>query len=105
LPSDFARIPENHAKANVLVSIAGTPQAKEALIANSIPQTATINRKTAKLTVTYDGLPRFKPITNTALEYAVNTSVPVIKVHSTAYYAVQNGAWFIATSALGPWEV
>jgi hypothetical protein len=105
LPADFARIPENHAKANVLVSVAGTPQAKEALIANSIPQTATINRKTANLNVTYDGIPRFKSISNTELEYAVNTSVPVIKVHSTAYYAVQNGVWFVATSAVGPWAV
>lgn len=105
LPADFARIPENHAKANVLVSVAGTPQAKEALIANSIPQTATINRKTANLNITYDGIPRFKSISNTALEYAVNTSVPVIKVHSTAYYAVQNGVWFVATSAVGPWAV
>jgi hypothetical protein len=54
LPADFARIPVSHAKANVLVSVAGTPQAKEAMIANSIPQTATITRSTAALTVEYD---------------------------------------------------
>src|SRR6266446_10068559 len=41
LPSDFAKIPPTHPKANVLVSIPGTPQANEAVIANSIPQTAT----------------------------------------------------------------
>ena len=105
LPTDFARIPENHPKANVLVSVAGTPQAKEALLANSIPQTATINRKTANLNVTYDGLPRFKQISNTSLEYAVNTTTPVIKVDSSAFYAVQNGVWFFAPSAIGPWAV
>jgi hypothetical protein len=34
LPSDFAKIPSTHEKASVLASVAGTPQAREALIAN-----------------------------------------------------------------------
>jgi hypothetical protein len=105
LPVDFAQIPATHPKANVLVAVAGTPQAKEALIANSIPQTATIRRNAARLTVTYDGAPRFKPIEYTALEYAVNTSTPVIRIDSRSYYAVQNGVWFVSTGPLGPWTV
>jgi hypothetical protein len=105
LPEDFAQIPSTHAKANVLVSVAGTPEAKEALIANSVPQTATITRSAATLTVNYDGAPRFKPIENTTLQYAVNTPVPVIAVDSQSYYAVQNGVWFVATSPTGPWVV
>jgi hypothetical protein len=105
LPADFARIPETHVKANVLVSVAGTPQAKEALIANSIPQTATVARSTTTLTVDYDGTPKFKTIENTTLQYAVNTSTPVIVVHSNNYYAVYNGVWFVASSAVGPWMV
>ena len=105
LPADFARIPVSHAKASVLVSVAGTPQAKEAMIANSIPQTATVTRSTAALTVEYDGTPEFKPIENTSLQYAVNTSTPVIAVSSNNYYAVYNGVWFVATSARGPWVV
>lgn len=105
LPADFARIPETHAKANVLVSVAGTPQAKEALIANSIPQTATVTRNTTTVTVNYDGAPQFKSIENTTLQYAVNTSTPVIVVNSNSYYAVYNGVWFVATSATGPWAV
>jgi hypothetical protein len=105
LPADFARIPETHAKANVLVSVAGTPQAKEALIANSIPQTATVSRSTTTLTVSYDGTPQFKSIENTTLQYAVNTSTPVIVVNSNGYYAVYNGVWFVASSATGPWVV
>lgn len=105
LPADFAQIPETHAKANVLVSVAGTPQAKEALIANSIPQTATVARSTTTLTVEYDGTPKFKPIENTTLQYAVNTATPVIVVDSNSYYAVYNGVWFVATSAVGPWMV
>ena len=51
LPQDFSRIPENSSKAGVLASVPGTGPAKEALIANSIPQTATITRDQAKLDV------------------------------------------------------
>ena len=105
LPADFAKIPATHQRASVLVSVPGTPQAKEALIANAIPQTATITRNVATLTVNYDGTPQFKSIENTTLRYAVNTSTPVIRIDANNYYAVQNGVWFIATSAIGPWTV
>lgn len=105
LPADFAKIPVSHQKAAVLVSVPGTPQAKEALIANAIPQTATITRSAASLTVTYDGSPQFKSIENTSLRYAANTSTPVIRVDSNNYYAVQNGVWFVAASAIGPWTI
>jgi hypothetical protein len=105
LPSDFAKIPPTHPKANVLVSVPGTPQANEAVIANSIPQTATVQRHEAKLDVTYDGAPAFKPITGTSLQYAVNTQAPVIEVNADSYYSVENGVWFDATSPNGPWEV
>ncbi len=61
LPGDFSRIPAYSPKASVLVSVPGTLQAKEALIANQIPQTATITRSAAKLNVTYAGAPRSIP--------------------------------------------
>jgi hypothetical protein len=35
----------------------------------------------------------------------VNTSTPVIAVNSSSYYAVMNGVWFVASSAIGPWSV
>jgi hypothetical protein len=105
LPADFAKIPFDHPKASVLVSVPGTPQAKEAVIANSIPQTATVNRSAAKLDVTYDGAPQFRPITGTPLYYALNTPTPVIRVDAHSYYSVQNGVWFVATSPGGPWVV
>ena len=38
LPPDFAKIPLDNPKSTVLASVPGTPQAKEALIANSIPR-------------------------------------------------------------------
>ena len=107
LPADFAKIPKNHPKANVLVSVPGTPAAKEAVIANSIPQTATVNIADTKLDVAYDGQPIFKDITGTTdLAYATNTATPVILMKdSTTYYAVNNGVWFIAMAPAGPWIV
>jgi hypothetical protein len=103
LPKDFTRIPPDHPKAAVLVSIPGTEQAKEAIIANQIPQTATIRRSEAKLAVTYDGPPQFQPMEGTSMEYAINTSFDVI--HAGRYYAVRDGVWFVADAPLGPWAV
>jgi len=105
LPADFAKIPSDHPRANALVSVPGTPQAEEAVIANSIPQTSTVNRHEASLEVPYDGPPRFEPIEGTPLSYAVNTPVPVIRVDPQSYYSVQNGVWFVAPSPTGPWSV
>ena len=105
LPSAFAQIPPYSPRADVLVSVPGTPQAKEAVIANSIPQTATISRTAAKLTVTYYGTPDFHPIQGTTMTYAVNTTTPVINVPGASYYAVQNGVWFTSANATGPWTV
>jgi hypothetical protein len=105
LPRDFARIPESHPKGAVLASIAGTPQAKQAVIANDIPQTATISRSEAKLTVRYDGPPKLEPIAETPLQYVVNASLPVIRVDASSYYALQSGVWFAATAPAGPWAV
>ncbi|HXY09985.1 MAG TPA: hypothetical protein VEI52_19240 [Terriglobales bacterium] len=105
LPAGFAQIPPYSPKADVLVSVPGTSQAKEAVIANSIPQTATISRTAAQLNVTYSGAPDFQPIQGTSLSYAVNTTTPVVQVPGNSYYAVENGVWFTATSASGPWAV
>lgn len=105
LPRDFARIPAGHPKGRVLASIPGTPQAKEAVISASIPQTAAVRRDRAGVTVTYDGDPVFKPIEGTPLKYAVNTAVPVIEVDQQSYFCVVNGVWFSATGPDGPWAV
>src|SRR5271166_6297406 len=42
LPPDFSQIPPQSLAGAVLPTVAGTPQAQEAVISNSIPQTATI---------------------------------------------------------------
>jgi hypothetical protein len=105
MPPDFGKIPADNPKATVLASVPGTPEAKEALIANSIPQTATITRSEAKLTVQYDGEATFLPIPGTAMSYANNTSASVIKVSDNNYYGVEAGVWFKASSPEGPWLV
>lgn len=105
LPEGFAKIPSSSPKAIVLASVPGTAAAKEALIANSIPQTATITRSEAQLRVEYDGEPHFEDITGTRLQYALNTATPVICVADKNYYAVENAVWFVAPSARGPWVV
>jgi hypothetical protein len=104
LPPDFAKIPPGSPQAVVLASVPDTQQAELALVAASVPTTATVNRHSAKLQVTYDGEPSFKPIQGTAMSYAVNAPLPVI--HSGEnYYAVDNGVWFTSASATGPWQV
>lgn len=105
LPGDFAKIPETHPKGEILASVPGTPDAQEAAIANEIPQTATVDRKQAKLAVTYDGDPQFVPITNSPLQYASNSATPVIRMSDGSYYAVENGVWFTGSTPQGPWTV
>jgi hypothetical protein len=107
LPADFAKIPDSSPVENVKASVPGTPEAQEAAIANSIPQTATVERAgtTMDPAPTIDGGPELRPIEGTNLEYVVNASPPIIETGSNAFYSVQNGVWFVATSALGPWSV
>jgi hypothetical protein len=106
LPPDFAKIPDESPKENVKASVPGTPQAGEAVIANSLPETAAIKISEAKLpTPKYDGPPQLEPIEGTALSYVVNSPIPVIQVSPDQYYALQNGVWFVAVSPQGPWKV
>lgn len=104
LPHDFTRIAADSLKGHVLASIPGTEQAREAVIANQIPQTATVRRNEATLNVYYYGAPEFRPIEGTSLEYAVNPSSEVIRAEGR-YYAVQHGIWFVADTPTGPWVV
>lgn len=106
LPADFAKIPAQSLAGAVLPSIAGTPQAQEAVIANSVPQTATVPRVNGpKFTPSFDGAPQYRPIEGTPLSYVVNSSVPLIQVDPNSLFAVSGGVWFSATTITGPWVV
>jgi hypothetical protein len=105
LDADFARIPDDSPKENVKASVAGTPQAAEALIANSIPETSEVKRKEAKFTPTIDGTPQWKPVEGTELAYVENSPTPILRVTPSAYYALERGVWFTASAVAGPWAV
>ena len=104
LPEPFEDIPEESVNAGVLPHVAGTDQAREAVLDSTIPQTAAIRRDDASFSVTYDGEPDFAPIEDIRVEYAQNTSAAVFR-YGNLYYACDDGVWYVANSATGPWRV
>jgi len=106
LPPEFAKIPPDHPMGDLLASVPGTSQAREAAIANQIPQTATVQRDVQPTPAAFDGgEPQWQPIEGTKLSYAPNTAAPIIRVDPKSYYMVQNGVWFSAAAPAGPWIV
>jgi hypothetical protein len=106
LPPDFARLPPDSAPGAVLQSVAGTPQAQEAAIANAIPQTATVPLANGpKFTPSFDGPPQYAQVPDTPLTYVVNSPDPILQAGPGAFYAVTAGVWFTASQLTGPWKV
>ncbi len=105
LPEDFAKIPEESDKGEVLANVAGTEEAEEARIDAEIPQTAKVNRKTATVKVEYDGTPQFNKIEGTSLQLAENANLTVMIDPGGRYFALDNGVWFLSNTANGPWIV
>ena len=89
-----------------MATVPGTPQAKEALIANSIPQTAKV--KTARK-ATYGrrltGAPKIKRIEGTPMKYAVNSPTPVIRVEGERVLSRSKRACGSRRPTAGPWTV
>jgi hypothetical protein len=104
LSAPFKSIPTGSDIGGVRVSVAGTEEAEDAMLDAAIPQTAAINRSTAKLEVQYDGAPKFENIPGTKIALAQNTATQVLEIGGK-YYAVDNGVWFVSTGASGPWAV
>ena len=105
LPEDFANIPEGSDKDAVLANVAGTEAAEDALVNAAVPQTAKVDKRTAKVKVEYDGTPVFNRIDGTSLELAENSNVTVMIDADGRYFALDNGIWFVGQSAYGPWKV
>jgi hypothetical protein len=105
LPADFAQIPSSSPAGQVLASVPGTEEAKDAVLMANIPTTVIVNpaAAAANAKVTYDGDPQFVPIQGTSLSYATNTSQKVIQV-GDLYYLCLQGVWFVSTSPRGPWQ-
>lgn len=104
VPEDFAKIPSESNMAVVKASVAGTQEAKEAVLENQIPQTAEISREDANLEISYDGEPKFESIVGTKMKYAVNTDKSVLFIEKK-YYCCDNAIWFESSSSKGPWTV
>jgi hypothetical protein len=106
LPPDFAHVPPQSPAGAVLPTVAGTPQAQEAAISNTIPQTATIPLTNGPtFTPNFDGPPQYLPIADTSLNYVANSSEPVIQVVGGGFFAVVAGVWFTAPEVTGPWVI
>lgn len=103
LPAEFAKIPTDSDMSQVRPSVAGTQESKEALLENDIPQTAEVDRKTATVTVKYDGDPKFETC-GKEVSYAVNTDKSVLLVDGT-YYCCDQAIWFVSKGPTGPWAV
>ena len=104
LPDDFEKIPVESDISDVRFSVPGTQEAKDAMLENSVPQTAEIDRKTATVEVQYDGNPKFTKIESTSISYAENADKTVLLIDKK-YYAVDDAVWFVSSKATGPWEV
>jgi hypothetical protein len=105
LPKAFAAIPAGSEKDGVLASVAGTDEAYDAVMEAQIPQTAKVDRNTAQVEVNYDGSPQFEVIPNTSLAIAENSNITVMRTADNRFFALENGIWFIANGAFGPWRV
>lgn len=104
LPDSFAKIPEDSKYADVKTYVAGTDEAREAVMDAQIPQTAAVKREQVDIKLVYDGEPKFEKVDGTSLQFAVNCSETVIKADSS-YYLVKDAVWYLGESATGPWQV
>ncbi len=105
LPTDFANIPGDSPVGDVLASVPGTGEAKDAVLLAQVPTTMVVDptAAAAQAKVTYSGDPQFKPIEGTSLSYAANTPDKVIKV-GDLYYLCLQGVWFLSKTPQGPWQ-
>lgn len=104
LPEAFGDVHEDSVNGAILSQVAGTTQAREAVLDNTIPQTAAIDRGDTSFEVEYDGAPVFAPIEEISVEYAQNTSAAVFR-YGSLYYSCDDGVWYVSSSATGPWAV
>jgi hypothetical protein len=104
LPAAFANIPEDSSQADSRVYVAGTDEAREAVLDAQVPQTAAVQRGEVDIDVQYDGEPSFEEVDGAELDYASNTGSTVILANGM-YYLVEDGVWYISSTPNGPWQV
>jgi len=104
LPSAFARIPQDSNQYDSRVYIAGTEEAREAVLDAHVPQTAAVVRGEVDIDVAYDGEPNFESVDGADLAYADNTGSTVLQ-SDRLYYLVEDGVWYVSETPNGPWQV
>ena len=105
LPSSFSRIPAGSQIAHLRSSVAGTPEAEEAVLSARVPKIEAVDRdEKPSLQVAYDGEPDFRRVKDTNVAYAVNTSSSVFR-QEDEYFLCEDAVWYISDSPYGPWRV
>jgi Bacterial SH3 domain len=104
LPEDFRNIPEDTPYYAVRASVPGTSESAEARLRASIPTTSRVQVGAITPTVAYAGEAQFEPVAGTGLAWAVNSNDTVIQAEGR-YYLLQDGVWFVADTANGPWQL
>jgi len=104
LPTAFSNIPQDSNQADSRVYVAGTPEARDAILDAQVPQTAAVARGEVDIKVEYDGAPIYEPVDGTGLVYIENTGSTVI-LSDGMYYLVEDGVWYVSSSPNGPWQV
>jgi hypothetical protein len=106
LPQDFSKIPPSSEMSEVLASVPGTDESKDAVLLAQIPTVSVIKRTEAesKAKVEYTGEPEFAPIAGTDLSYATNADADVIRL-ADQYYLCLNAVWFVSGTPKGPWKI
>jgi hypothetical protein len=100
----FANIPRESDQADSRVYVAGTEEAREAVLDAHVPQTAAVTRGEVDMEVEYDGDPVFQPVDGTDLVYIENTGSTVL-LSDDLYYLVEDGVWYVSVTPNGPWQV
>ena len=104
LPIAFTNIPLDSNQADSRVYVAGTEEARDAVLDAQIPQTAAVKRGEVDIEVKYDGKPVYQPVDGTDLVYIQNTGSTVL-VSGGLYYLVEEGVWYVSSTPNGPWQV
>jgi hypothetical protein len=106
LPQDFSKIPPGSEMSEVLASVPGTDESKDAVLLAQVPTVAVVKRTDAesKAKVEYTGEPEFAPIAGTDLSYATNADADVIRL-ADQYYLCLNAVWFVSSTPKGPWKI
>jgi hypothetical protein len=100
----FPNIPAGIGSRDVRTMCREQLKAKRAVLENSIPQTAAVDRKTAQLDVKLRRPAQVRKHTRHKMSYAVNTDKSVLLI-SGRYYCCDQAIWFESTGPSGPWTV